>query len=59
VRAAADKGTSLDDTKKAVKVEQFRQAITGGDAAQNRNFDARIAVYIERAWREAKGELKE
>lgn len=58
-RAAVDKDLSLDDTKKAVNVESFRQAITGGDAAQNRNFDARIATYIERAWREAKGELKD
>ncbi len=58
-RAAVDKGLSLDDTKKAVNLEQFRQAITGGDAAQNRNFDARLATYIERAWREARGELKE
>ena len=59
VRAAVDKGLSLEDTKEAVNVEPFRQAITGGDTAQNRNFDARIATYIERAWREARGELKD
>ncbi len=58
VRAAVDKGLNLDDTKKAVNLEQFRQAITGGDAAQNRNFDARLATYIDRAWREARGELE-
>jgi glyoxylase-like metal-dependent hydrolase (beta-lactamase superfamily II) len=59
VRSAVDKGLSLDDTKKALNVEPFRQAITGGDAAQNRNFDARIPTYIERVWREARGELKD
>jgi glyoxylase-like metal-dependent hydrolase (beta-lactamase superfamily II) len=59
VRAAVDKGLGLEDTKKAVNLEQFRQVITGGDAAQNRNFDARIATYVERAWREARGELKD
>ncbi len=59
VRAAIDKGLSLEETKKAVNLEQFRQAITGGDAAQDRNFNARIETYIERAWREARGELKE
>ena len=59
VRTAVDKGLSLDQTKEAVNVEPFRQTITGGDAAQNRNFDARIATYVERAFREAKGELKE
>ncbi len=58
VKAAVDKGLSLEDTKKAVNVESFRQAITGGNAQQNAAFDARIATLIERAYAEAKGELE-
>jgi len=59
VKASVDKGLSLDETKKAVTVESFRQAITGGNAQQNAGFDQRIATLIERAYAEAKGELKE
>ncbi|MGH9776873.1 MAG: MBL fold metallo-hydrolase [Candidatus Acidiferrales bacterium] len=59
VRAAIDKKLSMEDTKEAVNVEPFRQAITGGNAQQNQAFDARIGTYIERAFREAKGELKD
>lgn len=58
VKAWVDKGASLEDTKKAVNVESFRQAITGGNAQQNAAFDSRIATLVERAWREAKGELE-
>ncbi|HSC76925.1 MAG TPA: MBL fold metallo-hydrolase [Candidatus Acidoferrales bacterium] len=59
VKAAVDKKLSLEDAKKAVNVESFRQAITGGNAQQNAGFDARIATLIERAYAEAKGELKD
>ncbi len=55
VKAAVDKGLSLEDTKKSVNVESFRQAITGGNAQQNAGFDARIATLIERAYAETKG----
>ncbi len=59
VKASVDKGLSLDETKKAVNVESFRQTITGGNAQQNAGFDARIATLVERAYAEAKGELKD
>lgn len=59
VRAAAGRGLSLEDTKKAVNVESFRQAITGGQAAQNAAFDQRVAQLIERAYLEATGKLPE
>jgi glyoxylase-like metal-dependent hydrolase (beta-lactamase superfamily II) len=58
-RVAVEKGLGLEDTKKAVSLEPFRQAITGGNPQQNHAFDSRIETYIERAWREAKGELKD
>ena len=59
VKVSARRGYSLERTKKRVKLEQFRQAITGGNAQQNAAFDARAATLIERAYAEAKGELKD
>ena len=57
VRAAAGRGLSLEETKKAVNLESFRQAITGGQPSQNAAFDQRIAQTIERAYLEATGKL--
>lgn len=57
VRAAAGRGLSLEDTKKTVNLESFRQAITGGQPAQNATFDQRLAQTIERAYLEATGKL--
>ena len=58
VKASAEKAQSPEETKKAVNVEPFRQAITGGNAQQNAAFDARVATLVERAYAEAKGQLE-
>ncbi|MFQ5778031.1 MAG: MBL fold metallo-hydrolase [Terriglobia bacterium] len=59
VRDAVDKGLSLEDTKKAVALEEFRARVTGGDPQANRSFDQRIATTIERAYKELTGELED
>lgn len=59
VKAVVKKGQSVEETKKAVNVESFRQAITGGNPQQNAAFDSRTATLIERAYAEAKGDLKD
>lgn len=57
VRAAVSRGLSLEDTKKAVNVEQFRQRITSGQERLNAAFDQRVAGLIERAYWELTGKL--
>ncbi|MBI4461543.1 MAG: MBL fold metallo-hydrolase [Acidobacteria bacterium] len=57
VRAAVSRGLSLEDTKKAVNVEAFRQAVTGGEERFNAAFDQRVSGLTERAYWELTGKL--
>jgi glyoxylase-like metal-dependent hydrolase (beta-lactamase superfamily II) len=53
VHACVDSGMNLDDTKKKVNVERFRQPITNGEDHSNRAFDGFVPAAIERAYQEA------
>jgi len=57
VRAAVSRGLSLEETKKSVSLEAFRQRITGGQKQMDSVFDQRIAQTIERAYLELTGKL--
>lgn len=55
---AVKKGLSLEDTRKAVDLESFRQKMAGGDPVRDRAFtDYYVTPAVERAYLEAKGEL--
>ena len=59
VREAAGRGLSLEETRKAVKLESFRRRLAGDDPVRLETFDDSIVrVGILRAYMEAKGELK-
>jgi cyclase len=53
VQSSVASGMSLEDTKKKVNVEQFRQPITNGEEHANRAFDGFVPAAIERAYLEA------
>ncbi len=53
VQACVDSGMSLDDTKKKVNVDRFRQPITNAEEHATRAFDGWVTVAIERAFQEA------
>jgi len=53
VQACVDAGMSLDDTKKKVDVERFRQPITNGEDHATRAFNGFVPAAIERAFQEA------
>jgi cyclase len=53
VEADVRAGLSLDETKKKVNVEQFRQPMTNGEDHANRAFDGFVPAAIERAYQEA------
>jgi glyoxylase-like metal-dependent hydrolase (beta-lactamase superfamily II) len=59
VRDAVWQGLSLEETRKVVNLEAFRERVTGGEARNDRNFDQRIAMAIERAYLEETGKLEE
>lgn len=48
-------GLSLEETEREVKIDDFRQPVTGGEEHATRAFNAWIPVAIERAYKEAKG----
>jgi cyclase len=55
---AVKKGLSLEDTRKAVDLESFRQKMAGDDPVRSRAFtDYYVTPAVERAYLEAKGEL--
>ena len=57
-RAAVARGLDLEATRKAVALDSLRARFTGGDPARERAFEAYFAQpAVERAWREARGEL--
>jgi glyoxylase-like metal-dependent hydrolase (beta-lactamase superfamily II) len=57
-RAAVARGADLEATRRLVNLDSLRQRFTGGDAARARAFDAYfVQPAVERAWREARGEL--
>jgi hypothetical protein len=59
VQDAVKRGLSLEETRKAVNLESFRRRLAGDDAVRLETFDdSIIRVGIERAYKEAKGELK-
>ena len=59
VRDAVKRGLSLEETRKAVKLEEFRRRLAGDDPVRVETFDDSIMrVGVERAYKEAKGELK-
>ena len=58
-REAAAKGMSLADTKKVVNYEPFRERLTGGDELAGRFFNFFLPEFIERAYLETTGKLKE
>jgi len=53
VEADVRAGLTLDETKKKVSVEQFRQPMTNGEDHANRAFDGFVPAAIERAYQEA------
>jgi cyclase len=56
-REAVRKGLTLEETRKAVNLEAFRQRFAGDDPARRRAFDGFfVSPAVERAYREAKGE---
>lgn len=56
---AVRRGLTLEETRKAVNLESFRKRLAGDDAVRLETFDdSIIRVGIERAYKEAKGELK-
>jgi len=56
---AVKRGLSLEETRKAVNLESFRRRLAGDDPVRLETFDDSIMrVGIERAYKEAKGELK-
>jgi glyoxylase-like metal-dependent hydrolase (beta-lactamase superfamily II) len=57
VRAAVSRGLSLEETKKTVNVESFREKVTGGQERANATFDQRVAGLVERAYWELAGKL--
>ena len=57
-RDAVARKLDLDATRKAVDLSAFRQRFAGGDRSKERAFDAYfIQPAVERAWKEARGEL--
>lgn len=59
VQDAVKRGLSLEETRKAVNLESFRRRLAGDDPVRLETFDdSIIRVGIERAYKEAKGELK-
>jgi glyoxylase-like metal-dependent hydrolase (beta-lactamase superfamily II) len=59
VRDAAGRGLTLEETRKAVKLDSFRRRLAGDDPVRLETFDdSIIRVAILRAYMEAKGELK-
>lgn len=58
-REAAAKGLTLQDAKKAVNYEPFRQRLTGGDELAGRFFNEFLPEFVERAYLETTGKLKE
>ena len=59
VQDAVKRGLSLEETRKAVSLESFRRRLAGDDPVRLETFDdSIIRVGIERAYKEAKGELK-
>jgi len=59
VRDAVGRGLTLEETRKAVNLESFRKRLAGDDPVRLDTFDDSIMrVGIERAYKEAKGELK-
>ncbi|HVF44108.1 MAG TPA: MBL fold metallo-hydrolase [Pyrinomonadaceae bacterium] len=59
VQDAVKRGLSLEETRKAVNLEGFRKRLAGDDPVRLDTFDDSIMrVGVERAYKEAKGELK-
>ncbi|MBI2956440.1 MAG: MBL fold metallo-hydrolase [Acidobacteria bacterium] len=58
VRAAVARGLTLEETKKAVDLEAFREAIMS-DPVYGRAFHSRVEGTLERAYLEATGELQD
>jgi cyclase len=59
VQDAVKRGLTLEETRKAVNLESFRRRLAGDDPVRLETFDdSIIRVGIERAYKEAKGELK-
>lgn len=57
VRAAAGRGLSLEDTRKALDLTEFRRKMAGDDKQRNADFDNYFVVPASaRAWKEARGE---
>ena len=59
VREAVGRGLSLEETRRAVNLEAFRRRMAGDDPVRTETFDdSIIRVAIQRAYMEARGELK-
>lgn len=59
VQDAVKRGLTLEETRKAVNLESFRRRLAGDDPVRLETFeDSIMRVGIERAYKEAKGELK-
>jgi cyclase len=57
-KAAAARGLSLEETRKAIDLEPFRVRFAGDDPVRSRAFaDFFVEPAVERAYKEAKGEL--
>lgn len=58
VADAVARGLTLEETREAVDLEPFRARLAGDDRLRNASFRSYFVVpAVERAWREARGEL--
>jgi cyclase len=58
VADAVARGLTLEETRRAVDLETFRARLAGDDRLRNASFRSYfVAPAVERAWREARGEL--
>ena len=59
VNDAVKRGVTLEDTKKAINLESFRQRLAGDDPVRKGVFaDSILREAVERAYKAAKGEIK-
>ena len=59
VAAAVEEGKTLEETKAAIILDRFKEFFTKGNAAREPGFTRSVAAAVERAYREAKGELEQ
>jgi glyoxylase-like metal-dependent hydrolase (beta-lactamase superfamily II) len=58
VQRAVEEGKSLEDTRKQVTLDEFRSFFTGDAPERLEGFQQSVGEAVERAYREARGEIK-